>query len=234
MTAPVLWAVVPVKPFDLAKRRLASVLTDHERSELAALMLEDVLETLSACDDLSGILVVTRDPLAIAAAQRHGAATISDETTEGINAAIEIAIGYLADQNNAAMIVVPSDIPHLPPAIIHDIAMQLTAAPKVVAVPATRDGGTNLLAYRPPDVIAPGFGPDSFQRHSQSARDAQITLGVLTQRETGQDIDTPADLMDFLAFRSATRTHAYLIALDIAERMQRASTVGAPFGPVEA
>ena len=50
MTGPDVWAVVLVKPFRLAKQRLAGVLDAGERSELARVMLEDVLTAVDACD----------------------------------------------------------------------------------------------------------------------------------------------------------------------------------------
>ncbi len=57
-----IWAVVPVKEFARAKQRLAGLLSAGLRQKLADAMFEDVLESLSAVNDLAGIVVVTVDP----------------------------------------------------------------------------------------------------------------------------------------------------------------------------
>ena len=81
MSAPApggpIWALVPVKQFDLAKGRLAGVLTDRERSDLARAMLEDVLEALAGTGALARILVITREPAVAALAESAGAVTVA-------------------------------------------------------------------------------------------------------------------------------------------------------------
>ena len=63
-----IWAIVPVKEFEGAKQRLSPALSADERRVLAAIMLEDVLDALSAVRELAGLLVVTIDPAATALA----------------------------------------------------------------------------------------------------------------------------------------------------------------------
>src|ERR1700693_2452381 len=53
------------------KQRLSSCLTPEERRALATIMLEDVLDALSAVPQLAGILVVTVDPIATSLAGRY-------------------------------------------------------------------------------------------------------------------------------------------------------------------
>ena len=76
-----IWAVVPVKDLQGAKQRLAEVLSAKERQELFAAMLEDVLCALAASAGLTGILVVTRDPLGQRLAARYGARVLVEEET---------------------------------------------------------------------------------------------------------------------------------------------------------
>ena len=82
------WAVVPVKRFDLAKGRLADALADDERRQLARAMLEDVLDALAATPEVDRVLVVTREPEVAALAMAAGAATVA-ETGQGLNAAVK-------------------------------------------------------------------------------------------------------------------------------------------------
>lgn len=219
MNAPSIWAVVPVKSFALAKRRLVPVLRADERAEFARLMLEDVLKVLTACTVLSGIIVVTRDDTARAIARSKRAVVLGEEVF-GVNAAVAKAIEFLSRRGNAAMIVVPSDIPLLPMSVIEQLAGRLSQPRAVALVPATRDGGTNLLACSPADAIGPNFGPDSFRRHCGTARSAGIMPTVLASEQAGLDIDRPEDLAAFLAVESATRSHAFLARLDIKARLQ--------------
>jgi 2-phospho-L-lactate guanylyltransferase len=208
-----IWAVVPVKPFDIAKQRLSPLLSAAERSALARTMLEDVLAALTAFAGLAGLLVVTRDPQAAEMARRAGGVALAEDATGGLNGAIATAGSHL---RAAGMLVVPSDIPHISAAALGE-AVEALAAPRALALArAARDGGTNLLACRPANVIAPSFGPDSFARHRALAWRAQIVPGVVTRSDIGCDLDRPEDVTAFLALHSATRTHAMLCGVSVA------------------
>ncbi len=56
--------LVPVKNLDGAKQRLASVLEQPRRTELARAMLEDVLDAIAQCPARPRVSLVTSDPLA--------------------------------------------------------------------------------------------------------------------------------------------------------------------------
>jgi len=118
------------------------------------------------------------------------------------------------------MIVVPSDLPLLSTSLIEEVSDHVSRPAAVALVPATRDGGTNLLACRPVDAISPRFGPNSFQRHYAAARDAGIMPIVLASEDAGLDIDRSEDLAAFLSRPSATRSRAFLAHLDIEARLQ--------------
>ena len=104
-------------------------------------------------------------------AETRGAHVLGDPGFD-LNAALRVAIDFLSRYREAGMIVVPSDIPLLPASLIGELVNRVARPPAVALVPATRDGGTNLLACSPVDAISPGFGPDSFQRHGVAARGA--------------------------------------------------------------
>jgi FO synthase len=203
-----IWAVVPVKPFAQAKRRLSPVLGESERAQLARAMFEDVLDALSGARRLAGIIVVTRDGEAAALARTRGSIVLED-AVEGINAALGIAVAHLSAEPRAAMLVVPSDLPQLTPDRIDEIVRDLPDG-RAVAVMSSDDGGTNLLACRPANATAPCFGPDSFNAHRRAAEQAGITPTVIPALALGRDIDSPVDLAAFLAFGTKTRTHALL------------------------
>ena len=219
-----IWAIVPVKRFSTAKTRLATVLDTIERAQLARLMLEDVLEALALCKDfLAGLIVVTSDENATALARSRGAMVVSDTADNGINAAVRLAIHRIDRSRNDGVIIVPSDIPQLS---LDDIFKAVTAisAPRTLAiVPATEDGGTNLLACRPADAVPLHFGPHSFDQHCRAALRAGIKPHVLAVPELGLDIDRPENLRAFLALKTKTRTHAFLSAIHIVNRLEQRS-----------
>lgn len=216
------WAVVPVKPFRDAKFRLAPVLDAGERAALARVMLEDVLGVLAAsADRLAGVMVLTADREAAAMARRFDAAVLVETAPAGLNGAVTIAAAHVAENAAAGMLVIPGDLPHLSGAAIAQITELLDAPRSVALLPASGDAGTNLFACRPANVIPPRFGPSSFKRHLAETRRAGITARVLTCPRLGRDIDRPDDLAAFLAMGTATRTHAYLSTLEIADRLLR-------------
>jgi 2-phospho-L-lactate/phosphoenolpyruvate guanylyltransferase len=219
MTSRSICAVVPIKPFGIAKRRLMPVLSSGERALLARLMLEDVLDVLVACTVLSGIIVITRDEGAGRIAHKNGARVLDDPALD-LNSAVSMAINFLSAHRDIGMLVVPSDIPLLPSRLVQEMANGVSCPGAVAVVPATRDGGTNLLACRPVDAIRPSFGADSFRRHCRAACDAGIVPTVLMSEDAGLDIDRPEDLIAFLSRRSLTRSQAFLATLDIEGRLQ--------------
>jgi 2-phospho-L-lactate/phosphoenolpyruvate guanylyltransferase len=222
MSASPVWAVMPVKPFGVAKRRLASVLRSDERAQFARLMFEDVLDVLAAATVLSGIIVVTHDDTAGRTARARGAVVLDDPAGD-INAAVRMGTACLAERRSAGMIVVPSDLPLLPPPLIEELADRILRTRAVVLVPATSDGGTNLLACSPTDAVSPSFGPNSFRRHRRAARSAGNVPTILASDDAGLDIDRARDLALFFARRSATRSHAFLAELNIEARLQRSA-----------
>ena len=104
------WAIVPVKRFDLAKGRLADSLHADERRRLARAMLEDVLEALTDTAEVDRVLVVTREPEVATLATSAGADTIA-ETGEGLNAAVTTGADAAVAGEADVLLVVHGDLP---------------------------------------------------------------------------------------------------------------------------
>jgi 2-phospho-L-lactate guanylyltransferase len=210
-------AVIPVKSFACAKQRLSPFLSRTERAHLARLMFEDVLDAVRLSCGLHGVLVVTHNAQAALIAHGAGVQVVDPYGDFGFSAAVSYAASMLAP--DAGMMVVPTDIPHISGAVIDRIA-GLTRSPGVTLVPATSDGGTNILAMRPCTLLPPLFGADSFARHRSAALAAGIMPVIWPSAEAGRDLDRPADLAAFLALNSATRAHRFLARLDVPKRLE--------------
>jgi 2-phospho-L-lactate guanylyltransferase len=220
------WAVVPVKPFHAAKLRLSPVLDAAERAQLARAMLEDVLGVLEAAGNvLAGVIVLTADEEAAAIARAHGAVVLAETDPTGLNAALALAVTHLSRNANAGMLVIPADLPHVSIEAVAQLVDLLDAPRSVALVAAADDGGTNMLACRPANLIPPSFGPLSFVRHMQAAQRVGIAPRVFVAPTLGQDIDRPEDLATFLSLGTRTRTDTFLSTLRIVNRLNAGASV---------
>jgi 2-phospho-L-lactate guanylyltransferase len=207
-------AVLPVKSFAHAKQRLSAGLGPGERRELAAAMVRDVIDTLAAAR-LDGIVVVTAEPLADAAARDAGAQVIPDAAEAGQSAAATLGVAAALESGAERVLLVPGDCPALGPEEVEALLERRGADPRVVIVPDRHRTGTNALVLSPPEVIAPAFGPGSFARHAALARRAGAAIEVTELPSLGHDVDTPADLVALRVLlaarrRGAPRTRAVL------------------------
>jgi len=218
-----IWAVVPVKELTGAKQRLSSRLSLEERRALATIMLEDVLDAVSAVRELAGMLVVTVDPVAASLAGRYGARIVTDGAREGHTGAVTAAARLLVREGRAGMMTMPGDIPRLSSAEIAATLAAHGAAPAFTIVPAHDDLGSNTIVCSPPDAVPLRFGEDSFYPHLDAARGRGIEPLIIRQPGIGMDIDHPVDLVAFLKMSPPlrTRTLAFLEQSGIASRVLR-------------
>jgi 2-phospho-L-lactate guanylyltransferase len=213
-----IWAVVPVKSPDTAKQRLAPLLDRRERRRLAFAMLEDVLAACVEARRLAGIAVVTADAEVAALAEEAVALVVREAEEHGTNAAVEAGLSAAAAVASG-VVVLPADVPQVTAASL-DAAARLAAGPKaLVLVEARRDGGTNLLACTPPDLIRPSFGPGSFARHRLTAARAGVEPLLPSLGDLDLDLDRPEDLARFLALPATTRSHRVLVDLGVPARL---------------
>lgn len=188
------WAVVPVKPFGLAKQRLAGAFTPFFRQELARAMLCDVLAALSEARALAGFAVITADPQAGRLARDYGGRWLIEREVLGLNAAATEAAAVLDAEGCAAVLVLPGDLPAVTAAEVDGFVAGHGSGRAVSLIPAEDGQGTNGLLVTPPAALNFAFGPGSFARHRAGAQ----TLGIVPQLHEperfpgfARDIDTP-------------------------------------------
>jgi 2-phospho-L-lactate guanylyltransferase len=185
-------AIVPVKRFGQAKRRLAEVLGDEARRELSRAMLADVLEAIGESAEIERVLVVTSEwdlP-----ATRAGWLAIPDSRRRSTHSGaasrgIEQALREGAD----GVVLLPGDCPLLDSAEL-DGALRRARPGRVGIVPDRHGSGTNALVLCPPDAIEPAFGENSRPRHERLARDASLEPAIERLFSLAIDVDTPDDL----------------------------------------
>lgn len=182
-------ALIPVKSFRAAKARLAGVLTDDERAQLARAMATRVVDaarpwpTFVACD---------HDEVA-SFAEALGA-TVLWGPGLGLNGAIDHGVSTIAGKGFDHVVIAHGDLP-----LAVDLGV-LARTGEVVIVPDRRRDGTNVLA-RPCAIDLPAaYGPASFRAHYRAAvvsGAARVT--VRTDRRLAIDIDTLDDCLHPLA-----------------------------------
>jgi 2-phospho-L-lactate/phosphoenolpyruvate guanylyltransferase len=227
-----IWAVVPVKEFKGAKERLSAALSPEERHALATVMLEDVLDAVSAVRELAGVLLVTVDPAATSLARRYGARIVIECAREGHTGAVAAAARLLVREGQIGMMTMPGDIPRLSSAEIAATLAAHRAAPAFTIVPAHDDRGSNTIVCSPPDAVPLRFGEDSFFPHLDAARARGIDPLIIRHPGIGMDIDNPVDLVTFLRMAPPvrTRTLAFLEQAGIADRVLATSCDGSGSG----
>ena len=187
--------VLPVKRFDLAKRRLGDGgLRPSDRVALATGMLTDVLETLKLTSNVDDVVVVTREQNAEVLARTYGAQVIPDDLAGGHSEAAALGIAWALEEGAFHVLVLAGDCPTVSAAEIDELVRLLSDGPEVIVVPDRHGTGTNALLLTPPDVIAPSFGEGSRVRHERLAADAGAALRVEEIASLMLDVDTPDDL----------------------------------------
>jgi 2-phospho-L-lactate guanylyltransferase len=186
--------LVPVKNLSIAKQRLASVLNQSARTELAHAMLTDVLEAIAAFagDD---VFVVTSDPFALDLAKQLAFEIIRDDSNVSETDAIEMATRACESRGIDSVLVMPGDIPLIEAAEIR--AIYESAPPNgTVLVPSRDKRGTNAVLRRPASLFPLRFGNDSFMPHLSTAIATDKSCIVLSLPGIALDIDTPEDLSE--------------------------------------
>lgn len=186
------WALIAVKPFSAAKQRLSSLLTSTQRVRFAQAMLHDVLGVLAHSTELAGIVAVASDPDAAMLVRLYGAVHCHDRFDAGTNMAVRQGLSFLEENGGSGAIIVHADAPFLSADELTTAIRWLTKACLVI-VPASRDGGVNLLASRLPMPIEPCFGTDSLARHLAAAHIADVEPTILRLDGLGFDIDRADD-----------------------------------------
>lgn len=206
--------IVPVKRLAEAKGRLAPALAEAQRQLVAQRLLRHVLSVVQQAQEQLGAagVVVSPDPdvLALAAvhtltplledrACRLAAAQLAsgERADPSLNAALEQATAFAASRGAHAVLILPADLPLLTLADVEALwqaSQQLHVASVVIIAPDSRDAGTNALLVRPPGALRFQFGPGSFQRHCEQARQRGLACVIHRSARLGLDVDTAADL----------------------------------------
>ena len=189
-----LWAIVPVKPLNRAKSRLAEVLTPEQRYQFAATMLRHVLSVVTGVSQVTGTLVISRDTKALSIARDIGAKTIQESNTSDLNLALTRATEVVRAWGANAVLILPADLPFITHEDIESIADMGQEHHAIVISTDHELEGTNALLVRPAGLIPYMYGENSYDLHIQAAQQSGAQIKYFSSETMMLDIDIPEDL----------------------------------------
>jgi 2-phospho-L-lactate guanylyltransferase len=187
------WALVPAKPFGMAKSRLSEALSSEARRTLARDLLTRTLGVLRGTAGLAGVAVVSRDPEVEAVALDNGALLLP-EASERLDEIIDGGLADLAARGAESALVIVADLPALSQ---DDVARMIKVGERfaVVLAPDEREEGTNALFMAPPNRMQTCFGRrGSFRAHSERAAAMGLEAAAFRAPSLAFDLDTVEDL----------------------------------------
>lgn len=196
--------LVPIKNTASAKQRLASVLDQPARTQLAQAMLTDVLTALHEWKNRPKVGIVTSDPYTMKLAAEYRFDVIPDPDNPGETGAIEMATRVCMERGEDSTLVIPADIPLIESWELEEIYKHAPAEGSVL-VPAGDGRGTNAAFRRPANLFPLRFGNDSFKPHHAAAQATGKPCVVLNLPGIAVDVDSPPDLRQLLSLPGETR-----------------------------
>ena len=185
------WAIVPFKGAQNAKRRLSPELPATSRSKLAIAMLEDVLQALLDAESINGILLVSRSDEARELAQKWDVTLYRDKAHTLVDALIEAGEKLKRDMHATTAIIVPGDVPLISGS---DVDRVLHYHADVTIVPDAHKIGTNALVCTPPNAFPLVFDGRSFHPHIDAATHEGLQVRPVQLDAFAVDVDTVEDL----------------------------------------
>ncbi len=220
MTRDKLITIIPAKPFTEAKTRLAEILSPQQRSALSQTLLK---RSIALAQQIGPVVVVSRSAKVRQAARKWDAEAIAEENGQlsavsfqrsavrlpplsfrlqsetALNAAVSQGLEYALAAGAESALILPLDLPLLSVADLQKLLeLSKTDTPALVIAPCRRNQGTNALLLRPPTLILPQFGANSFAAHQSAARGVGVTPKIYRSPGLKHDLDSPDDWQQLL------------------------------------
>lgn len=178
--------LVPVKPFGMAKSRLADACSASERAMMAKSMLRTVIKAAQ------GLRVAIIAPTTAHDVRRfaliNGARFFAEPEGSGLNGAVQSGVGQLANLGYNRIIIAHSDLP-----LATDMRW-LSDTDGIILVADRTAHGTNAISI-PADIgFRFSYGPGSLERHKREAERLGYDAKVIVDPDgLSLDVDDPID-----------------------------------------
>lgn len=216
------YLLIPVKDLSRAKQRLADVMTQEERTQLAWAMLENTFAAAARVREVDRVAIVTLYEPAAVLAQKYGMEVIRETVQISESASVDFGSRAVKNQGAEAVLRLPIDLPLI---TTEDIEAVLTCdrsgVSSVVIVPSRDGTGTNAILRRPPDLFPSHFGAGSLAKHLLEAQQARAECKVIHLARIALDIDEPDDLVEFLKQEQGTAIGDMLRRMAVPARLNQ-------------
>ena len=214
------YILIPVKDLTRAKQRLASLMTQEERTRLAWAMLENTFAAAAAARNVDRIAVVTLYSPAVELAKKYGMELIIETAQISESDSVDFGSREARRRGATAVLRLPIDLPLVGASDIETILDGDGGGPSVVIAPSRDGTGTNAILRRPPDLFPSHFGPNSLAKHLDEARQAGAECRIIHLPRIALDIDDPEDLAALIEQGQTTTVHRMLAEMRINERLK--------------
>lgn len=187
------YILIPVRPFEEGKTRLATVLGPAERTALNRRFFDHVFGVACQAVGPARCIVVSRSAEVRDLAEAAGARAVV-ETGNDLNAAL--TQGAAEVPAGEAVLVLSTDLPGLG---VDDVEAMIAAGEgaEVVIAPDAIGEGTNAFLLGRAGLIPFLYGPNSFTSHSTASAEARLTLQRIDRPGLAMDVDTADQLAAF-------------------------------------
>jgi 2-phospho-L-lactate guanylyltransferase len=187
------WAVVPMNPLDVAKSRLASILDMTEKQNLVVALFTHTILQLQECGKFEGIAVITADPFLWEISNKMNIIVIQETKPKDLNSSLQSALVDLKERQVNNLLILPGDLPYLNSRVLVDMISEMEQSNQMMITPDQYLNGTNALFINPLDKLPFSFGPNSFAKHIQLAKQLKYRIKIYISDHLKIDIDTPKD-----------------------------------------
>jgi 2-phospho-L-lactate guanylyltransferase len=215
------YILIPVKDLTRAKQRLATLMTQDERTRLAWVMLETTLAAAAGARNADRVALVTLYPPAIELAKKYGMELIVEREQISESVSVDFGSKEAMARGATAVLRLPIDLPLVTASDVETILEHDVEAPSVVIVPSRDGAGTNAILRRPPDLFPSHFGPGSLTRHLAEIAAAGANCRVIELEGVALDIDDPNDVSELIRRGQGTAVCEMLTAMNIHQRLRR-------------
>ena len=146
-------ALIPIKKYSHSKGRLASILSEQQRSDLSKAMAAQTIKALTHSNICDSITLVTNDSDLII----EGASTYFTESS--LNQALNEAIA--CNDSNNPILIMHADLPRINERDLDNLVASFNKS-FISIVPDIEESGTNCLLYDPAMKFNLQFGINSY------------------------------------------------------------------------
>lgn len=213
--------LIPVKDLLHAKQRLAALMTQAERTQLAWAMLENTFAAVSRVSSIDRIAVVTLYEPAIALAKKLGFEIILEAEQISESHSVDFGSSEAKKAGAEAVLRLPIDLPLITTEDIETILAEDQQSPSAVIVPSRDGTGTNAILRRPPGLFPSHFGAGSLAKHLKEAERAKAKCRLINLPRIALDIDDPEDLIELIRSGQKSALGELLVEMKVGDRLRQ-------------